>query len=94
MRNFFTKRSILSGRQSRTSPLVRSRASTTILEKFARSVIAPDPKRYCSLKNNVLWTKKGQSCEAAAMWWSGFVFSFSLLVAASEQGRAHAETVW
>jgi hypothetical protein len=33
--------------------------------------------RYCSLKNNVLWTKKGQSCEAAAMWWSGFVFSFS-----------------
>jgi hypothetical protein len=21
--------------------------------------------------------KKGQSCEAAAMWWSGFVFSFS-----------------
>jgi hypothetical protein len=36
--------------------------------------------RYCSLKNNVLWTKKGQSCEAAAMWWSGFVFSFSALV--------------
>lgn len=26
------------------TPLARSRASTTVLEKFARSVIAPDPK--------------------------------------------------
>jgi hypothetical protein len=48
--------------------------------------------RYCSLKNNVLWTKKGQSCEAAAMWWSGFVFSFSVERETIEVSRAGGDS--